>query len=281
MTRKPPVQAQRWDLLPDMPPTPFLPVDPDARISLAHALRPDFVGIRPEDFADVSDEQIRLASAEKLSKSVVDVGRDKHGALGYVNPQNRRLVFVATTPHEFGILAGSVQMLGERAISRSENIRRTDSGLTRTDMAAARRAGVHSVEGRLGVIEKYVENELKPEMQLISRFLKESTHPMYSELPSEGAMRTQLASVLEVVFGNLLEAAGRTRQWNPDQRRRARRAVDASVVLDRGNNNHIENFKHLLELAETRDGYLLAIARTKMHQAQQSIRTNTTDASKY
>lgn len=269
------------DLLPDMPPTPFLEVEPDARNSLAKALLPEFVGIRPEDYIDVTDEQLRLASPQLLRASLINVSRETHGAAANFDPEKRRTTFIATTPHEFGILTGSVQMLGERAVSRTELARQRSGNFNARDIAASRRSGVHEVESRLALMEKYVAKELLPEIALIDRFLEAAEHPGLARFSNQKNMRVQFTTLQTVTVGNIISALQRSRQWSPAQQQRATKAIDARMFLDRNDNRHLDYFKDMLLLAKERNDYLLAIARKRIAKSEQYARNNTPDVNQF
>jgi hypothetical protein len=172
-------------------------------------------------------------------------------------------------------------MLGERAVSRTEEARQRLGGAYAKDTGAPRRSGAHAVETRLSLVQKYVSNELLPETELIDRFLEAADHPKFARFSSQKNMRTQMATLQSVTVGNLLGALHRSRQWSPEQRKRAERAIDARMFLDRNDNRHIDYFKDVLNLAKDRNAILLAIARTRIAKSQQYINSNLSDASKF
>lgn len=87
-------------------------------------------------------------------------------------------------------------------------------------------------------------------------------------------MRVQLTYLREYVFGELFAALGHQRGWEPDQATLAKRALEATIFLDRNDNRHIGNFKRLLELCMNWNGHKLALTRTQLWQVRRYVREN-------
>jgi len=266
------------ETLPDMPPGQFAPVGLDAKNALARALRPEYIGIRPEDYADITPDMVEMASADSFRRSLIDVGRSSPATLPYMAPRARRPLFVAVTSAEFTLLSGNLTMLGERAVKRTETARQQAAGLSQSDYAATQRSGAHAVESRVAVMERYLAQELLPENDLIAKFREAARYPGRSRLSDEAAMRMGLTTVREQVFGKIFEALRAQRHWSPEQEDRARRAVERRLFIDRFNNQHINRFDAMLALAEERNGYLHAITRHRIHQAKKYIGQRYLDA---
>lgn len=252
-------------------PSPNQPIRVEARNALARALRPDFVGIKTEDYLDVTDEHLDLAAPEVLRLSLIGVKPHSSEAVAYWNPEADSWTHIAVTPTEFGLLSGSIKHLGERAVAGSLRKRQGPNVRSAVDSAAAVRAGLHAVTGRATATQMYLDNDLKKQNVLIKRFQEAARHPGLARFGSEGTMREQLTYLRTFVFGGMITTIGNQRDWNSSQQIRAQKAINARMFLERTNNQHIENFKGMLDLAAEWNGYKQAIIATRQWEAQKYI----------
>ena len=257
-----------------MPSPNFPAVQVDARNALARALRPEFVGINPQDYLDVTDEHLDLAAPELLRQSLIGVAPGSPDAVAY-RVSRQELLYVAVTPTEFGLMSGSVLALGQRAVAGSQRKRQRIGKRNPVDDAAAERAGVHAVMNRAVASSNYLENVLVKQDKLIAQFQEAARYPGLARFGSEGVMREELTNLRTFVFGSLLTAIGNQRQWTAAQQQRAQKAVDARIFLDRHKNNHINNFKGMLDLASEWTGYKRAVIATRLWESKKYIQQHT------
>lgn len=254
---------------------PNQPIRVESRNALARALRPDFVGIDPVDYLDITDTMLDLAAPDALRSSLIGVKPHSSEAVRSVvwDPKTKTTenIYVAVTPAEFGLLSGSIKHLGERAVAGSQNKRQRPGVRSAVDDAAAVRAGVHAVSSRASATQKYLNNDLKMQNALIAKFQEATRYPGLARFGSEGAMREQLTYLRTYVFGAMQTTIGNQRDWNSTQQITAQKAINARLFLDRANNQHIENFRGMLDLAAEWNGYKLAIIATRQWEAKKYI----------
>lgn len=263
-------------------PVPNQPVRVEARNALARALRPDFVGINPEEYLDVTDEMLDLAAPEALKTSLIGVRAKSSEAIESIvlHPETRKVdkIYIAVTPTEYGLMSGSIQHLGERAVALSQKKRQRPDVRSAVDDAAAVRAGIHAVSNRAIATQRYLDNALKNQNELIARFQEAAKYPGLARFGSEGAMREQLTYLRTYVFGGMLTTIGNQRDWNSTQQMNALKAINARLFLDRANNRHLVNFKGMLDLAAEWNGHKLAIIASRQWEAKKYIKKHEPDA---
>lgn len=255
----------------------YAPLKLGSRNALARALRPEYIGLKPEDYQDITAEMLELAAPDKLRGSLIDVPAKSSGAVGYLSPQSERLIYIAVAPQEYGILGGSVLHLGERAVQTSVNKRHQPRGLSESDAAATVRAGVHAVTDRAAKMQQYSDNDLMTQLVLINKFQEAAKHLGLARFGKEIDMREQLNYLLTYTFGGMLQTIAGQRHWTPAQQRLAERTIEARIFLDRDHNRHITNFAGMLDLAEEWNGYKRAIVAGRLWQSKKYIKEHGAD----
>jgi len=267
------------EILPGMPPSPMAEVTIEAANAIARALMPQYVGIRPEDYADITPDLVALADPSKFRASLIDIPLNSEGGLSYRSFEPRRTITVGATASEFTLLSGSLQTLGGRAVRRTEASRRRAGTLSDADRQASQRSGVHAVESRVDAMQRYLDLELEPEVALVQAVRKALKYPGFAhQLGDEGEVRQKITTVRTQVFGKLFEALGIQRQWTSAQQRLAERSLDRRLHIDRFGNKHLGDFDRMLALAEDRSGHLRAVTHSRMSQAHQYINTKRVNA---
>ena len=255
----------------------YAPLRLGSRNALARALRPEYIGIKPEDYLDITAEMIELASPDKLRSSLIDVPVKSSGAVGYLHPQSERLLYIAVAPQEYGILGGSVLHLGERAVQNSIKKRQQPQGLSESDAEATIRAGVHAVINRAAKMQQYSENDLATQFVLIKKFQEAAEHPGLARFGKEVEMRKQFNYLRTYTFARMLQTIAGQRHWTPAQQHLAERTIEARIFPDRDHNRHITNFKGMLDLAEEWNGYKRAIVAGRLWQSSKYIKEHGAD----
>lgn len=273
------------ETLPAMPERPFAPVNVGVRNSLSRALTPDYVGIRAEDYLDITPEMLELASPDNLrpylirpsSAGITNVSGGDRGLVYYqsLNPDTRRTepLYIAVTPSEFLLMVGSIATLGQRAVKRVVTLRTPEgSQPSSVDEAAAKRGGVHVVEGLLEKLQTYRTNDLEQRIATIHKFQEALKYPGLARFGSEGQMRIALAYLQTYVMGDMLTVLGEQRRWSPGQASRAQRAIEKNIILEREGNHHLRNFGDYLKLWDEWNGHKLAITLGREYTAKQMIK---------
>lgn len=253
-------------------PTPNQPFRIEARNALARALRPDFVGLNPLDFVDVTDQMLDLAAPEALRTSLIDVRPHSSEAVKSYDWATKKDIYIAVTPFEYGLMSGSIQHLGERAVAGSQNKRQRLGTRNIADDAAAVRAGIHAVTGRAEKTQEYLNNALIKQNLLIAKFQEASKYPGLARFGNEGKMREELTYLRNFVFGGMITTIGNQRNWNSNNQIYAQKAINARLFLDRQQNRHIDYFKSLLDLAAEWNGHKMAIIATRQWEAKKYVK---------
>lgn len=230
------------------------------RPSLSSALSPEFVKLDPLRYEDLSDQQLDMVAAEQLQPALINVSRGSRGAIGYRYGE-RRFRRIAVPPVEFKILAGSIENLGEGAA--------TGSYANRQDDEVADRAGFHAVTNALGRLRN-LESHHDGQKKLASKFQLAANDKNLGRalFGYKANMERQLTTLREIVFGEMLLAAGLHNRWSKGDLVVARRALDKLLFINRSNNSHISNFRKLIWLAVSWDGYRLEATQAKIAQGE-------------
>jgi len=253
------------------------PPRPDSRIALARALRPESVGINPEDYVDITSEMLELAAPASLRGSLIDVSAKSSGAIGYPSQQSERVVYVAVTPQEYSFLNVNVLRLGESAVEGSVRKRQASPRPSEANAAAAARAGIHAVNNRAAKMQQYLGNELLPQFTLIEEFQEAARHAGWARFGNETEMLKQVDYLRTYVFGGMLQAIAGQRHWTPAQQRLAERTVEARIFLDRDHNRHITNFAGMLALAKEWNGHKQALVGFRLWQSKKYTKEHGAD----
>lgn len=260
------------EMLPGMP---FDPVDVDRRNALARALNPNYLGMNVGDYADITPTMLELASADNLRTSLIDVKPVAHSHTVALREGSSTWHYIAVTPMEFGLMSGSIQVLGQRAVSASEKKRRQPHGLSDVDKAAADRAGVHAVESRSSVMQKYLDNTLIGQAKHLSDLQKAGRDPGLAVLKGkEGRMREELAYFRTFIVGDMLAAIGSQRHWTASQEKLALQSIERRLFIERGGSRHIDNFRAMVDLAQEWNGYRQAVIKSRLWESKRYVEAN-------
>ncbi|HVW23079.1 MAG TPA: hypothetical protein VHB51_01145 [Candidatus Saccharimonadales bacterium] len=234
--------------------------NPQARISLARALRADYQGIQPEDYADISFELTRSMHPTTLLSYLVGVRRHSKNSLRYFT-EDRRWRSITFTPGEWDmVLRSSAQKYADASENRTENKRRADLearkhveslGEYEIDEDAPRRSGIHTIKTIEAKMSAYRTNILERQLDMVRRFQEASNHPGLARFGNESNMRQQLEFFLTFVVGDMIWAAAKVNKWNVKEEAARERAIRKAIFLPSSPETGRNNFRMLVDAAET------------------------------
>jgi hypothetical protein len=269
--------------------------DQDRRVSLVHILTPEFQGLNPIDFEDIPSDVVERASPSALRVSLLDTTNDRQSPLHGRNNKGRSVVrywsgepetgtvWLSVTPQEYGLFSRHVEMLARTAFnstlsSRDKKLQEATGDVTakaRTDddKAAANRAAIRQVQGKLPKMEGYLEEEIIPRIELIDKFI-EMTRYRNLNRGSYETVRDHFEHLRLYVFGDMLDAVGNQREWSAASAARAERILQKRLYLEGSPADRVQNFKALLELADEYYGHKRAFIQTRIWETHEYIRKN-------
>ena len=267
----------------------------EPRVALVHVLAPEFHGLDPNDFADITDDLVGRASPAVLREALLDTdntassplhGRDNKGksVVSYRSgEQGLHVVWLSVTPTEYGLFSRHVDMLGRTAFnstlaSRDAKLRaETDNpaakARTDEDVAAANRAAVRQVERKLPKMEAYLEEELESRIEVIQKFIEMTKHRNLSR-GTYATVQARFEHLRQYVFGDMLDAVGNQKRWTEEHARRADQILQKRLYISGTKPDRVRNFMEMLELAEEYYGHKRAFVLTRIWETREYLRKN-------
>lgn len=237
-----------------------MPVKPKAPVALARMLRPQFQGLNPANYTEVSHaDQLRYGPAQ-LRRHLIDVPAHSTNAVRlYDDARPGRFIYITPTPEEWKLLR-STNKLGEAGQNHVEISRQNSFGrvigaqavaATMPDSDAPRRGGIHAVESRLAKIDSYLANVIDPSLNLIGQFEEALRYNAgLARFGHELGGRIKLTQLQTGTIEPMLRAAAV--QWGisrPDQRLHMRRSLEKYVYFAPTTTIRRQRFGEMLELA--------------------------------
>lgn len=248
------------------------------RNSLTRVFSYEYMGLNPENYADITPAEMQAVKASSLQPFLFGMPSKREGAIAYLPPERSEpITYVALTPAEDILLTGSIETLGNRAISKSQQKRQPLQGenpsqeVVERDAAAAQRAGVHAVEGKIHSMERYVAMTEK-NLGLLAKFSKNAKDRNLSMFGDEKSMRENVAYLRTYVIDPVIEAVGKQKGWNVQETKRYQNALVKSIFIAEDNQQQDEDFKAILALAADWNSYKWAVAKTKLDEARRYVR---------
>lgn len=248
-------------------PMPPADVRRDVPNSFSKAVTPAFQGLSIEMYADLTPDQINYVTPDFLQNSLLGVSKEADNAVFYRNPETKGVTFVAVPPAEFKLLAGNITTLGNRA--RSHVLSSRAAGVPKdVDVEAAARGAVHAVQPKLEKLERYRRNVLGPQIGEVNWLLHASNSPGYAwkDGYNIGLLITNFRTF---VLNDMLVAMAQAGNWSEEKSKGVQQVLEYKLFFERDNNQHIENWKQLLGVAQTYLGYKRALFDEKIAKARQ------------
>jgi hypothetical protein len=252
-----------------------------SHVALVHVLTPEFQGLDPSDFSDVSRDQVEKASPAALRGYLLDVPNDGRSVVSYKAPESEQWIRMSVTPLEFGLFSRHVDMLAKTAFngvlaSRDEKLRQESgnpAALARTDedLAAANRASVRQVRSKQEKMETYLETDILPRVELIEKF-QEMIKNRNLARGTADTVRERFEYLRTYVFGDMLDAIGNQRQWSARQAEIAKQVIQVRLYLDSDPRRRVENFRGMVGLAEEYYGRKRALVLGRIAESDRYMR---------
>jgi len=220
--------------------------------SISRALKPEYFALNELDY-QVPRDVLEFAEPERFAKNLYDLPQrnDNKFVLPYradnPDPRLNKLVFVALTPEEYKLMyrSRSADALANLAMSTTiaskpiDNLERTNSSATR--------AGLHALENKLFVMERYKNNTLSNDLKILDRIIEATKYPGLAR-GKEDKMREDMEWIFSHVLENMFVALRYQKNWNQEQESLARKSVQRNIFFERDNNKHIGYFRKLMKV---------------------------------
>ena len=248
---------------------PQIVQDLEVRNSFAKATTPEYHGLWIENYADITKEQLDYVTPQMLHDSVIGVSRDAENSVYYRNPETEEHLWIAVSPEEHKQLGGNIQTLGNRVMSSVMAARAPRRDFT-PDREAAVRGGVKAVTKQLDKLERYKANVLQLQVADVHWLQKSAETPGFAW--KDGlSVRNAMYNVHGVVLKDMLAAARDAGGWDPEKLAGVEKVIDYRLFFDRSHNDHIKNWKTMLQLMDVYLGYKQALFSEKITKAKQYI----------
>lgn len=231
------------------------PVNLTAKVSLARMLRPDFLGLKRYNYADITPEVTLRFTSDKIRKHLLNVDSRTENAVAYTNdplpsdpPGRPRMSTVVMSPLSLKVSHSLLKLAG--STYNDSLLKQQGIGGKLADTGKPNRAGVHAVKKRKAGIEKYQANVIGKSLTLIDQFSEALNHNAgLARFGSEYLAREKLIQLQTETFGEMLSAAGVNMKLLPEEHRLIVRSVEKSVYFAATPAKRRENFSKLITLA--------------------------------
>ncbi len=232
------------------------PIDLGSRNAFGRVPKPEYFGIDPSEFSDVTDEERLAVAVDHCFTRRLYSGKEGETVDG-----------LALNSVEYEAIVRSPAAFAVAAAARTNSARELDTNRERRD-ATVQRSVEHAAESKQERAEKVIAG-LEAERASLQRLLKEMRTPGYAHM-SEADMRI-LAETARTSFDNLLEVVGSQAGWTPHQRERAEKAMNARL-FDSNYKNAFGYWEDLTTLAERYDGQKINLFARKARAACRTAR---------
>ncbi len=256
----------------------------DKPTALVHILTPEFQGLNPEDYADISDSSLQAAASGNIRKYLFDISLDGKNVVRYraVEHQDKWLS-IAVNPEHFNLFSRHVPMLARTAINRvleaKDKALRLETGnpgaraRSDQDLKESERAAVRTLMGKEERMEQYLATELEPRLELVGKFL-EMTQGKNANLArgSRKAVRERFEHLRTFVFGDILDAIGGQREWSEETAKKAEMIIQKRLYIDGTSRDRVANLEEMLRLAEEYYGNVRALVLGRLAEVHKYYR---------
>lgn len=241
------------------------------RNSLSRVLTPEYMGLNPMDFTDVTEPMIRYSAPAELGQHLVDVPFDitkSPRAVTFFDPRLRRLRNVAVTPQEAKILPRFMNAFKEN-VELSTDAAIVNPFPTDADLARVERSSGHAQEAKLPKV-KGLEQALSEQRNLLEKFVVASKgrNNGLSLFGSEAAMRERIAFIQAVVIANVIRAYGAQRRLNEEQMKMLDKAITVRLFLGP---NRTQNFHEMMLFLADYTGQKLEATKQRRESLERGI----------
>lgn len=200
-------------------PTQFLdkrPREHDARRALGGIMRPEYFGIKPEEFAVIEKMHFDNVEIANLSSAIFDNTR-----------RGRRVNGLAVNALEFQVMVRSVDAFSLAVSSQTEIAREQDPNHDRK-LAAADRSVDHALAQKAERAEGWLK-WLDTEKVWLEKLQRELKAPGFAHM-SEQQIADLVLNLQIFTIGNLLNVVGHEQNWSSEDLQKSRLAMIYRLV---------------------------------------------------
>jgi len=240
--------------------------------ALVHILTPEYLGIRAEEYDDITPDMIKWATAEHFRPALINPQTDRPNTATYKPAGEPGYARIALTPEEFIMIPHSLAMLGNRAYSGTLKARPQRAHFS-ADVAAAERARVHAAESKLAKMQPYFDNVLSHRVEVTEKFIEMTQYPNLNRGNRE-TVRMRFNGLQLHVLGDMFTAIRVQKDWTEEQADLALRSFVKRIALDPVASRRPANLREILGLAHEYYGHKRALFATKIWETKKFIRDN-------
>jgi hypothetical protein len=246
--------------------------------ALARALTPEYAGINPDDYEDITYGMVDQIQPNALAGYLIGIAppnRDddsEPSVLSYYDSRQRREVYIAVTAQEATLMPRSVGAIRRGARLATANTVVT-AFPTDADRGREKRSGKHVHEDKLDILKKFRDNVYAPQGLLLDKFIEASQGHQrgLARLGDEGKMRSAIATLRTQIFGDIVRAYGRQRNLSESTTNQVDRTITTAIYLDRVGNRHITNFSNLVRFAKTYNLQKMEVVNQRIEAIERAL----------
>ncbi len=241
--------------------------DPNERVTFSRLATPQYWGLKPEDYADLTPDMLTAANPDKFRSNLINPierGRFVYVHKSYPEPFS----FVALSPGEYNSIILSPAALNSRSVARYL-ADRTGYFQPPPDREKAERAGMHVVERRLELVQRHIPI-LDSYVAILVRFAEAARYPGSNR--GKSLQKRAEGEVLRgIIMPDMFEALTEQRRWTPTQLDLAKRSLERRLFFERQGNKHFGVWRNLLRLLIDYNNAKRGAFLDSIHRSQQEI----------
>lgn len=230
----------------------FPPENPDAKVSLARALRPEFARLAPSDYADISRDEIVRLHPSFLEQSLVGVPSGTRNARHHIDESQHKRVYTVFIPGEWStLLRTAPQYVAETAFNKVEDAQRKLPREARDSLASSR-VEVHTNRDYADRMQAYVAQDLDVALDVLARFKEASDYNGgLARFGNEANMREQIEFFWDSLVADMLWATRIANELTPEWEDQAMRTLVKRVYFASTSADRLACFGMVRDAVET------------------------------
>jgi hypothetical protein len=230
--------------------TEFVRENPEAKVSLARALRPEFSHLNPADYADIDPGTINWLTPAYLRSALMNVSPRTQNARWRTDEKQGR-VYTVFVPGEWKtLLRSDPSYLADAAFNRSEDTQRKLPPEER-DPDAPQRARIASNRQQAVAMRAHIEEDLDVSLAVVARFKEAAQYNGgLARFGNEANMQVQLDYFWDSIVGDMVWVTRIVRKWSPEQEDYAFRALKNAVHFAPDHNTRLKRLVALVNVGE-------------------------------
>lgn len=252
----------------------FPPENPNAKVSLARALRPEFARLDPADYAGITRDEILKLHPDFLKSSIVGVPSGTRNARHHLDTKDGKRVYTVFVPGEWDtLLRTAPEFVAETASNKVEKSQRKLSPEARDSWASAR-AEVHATRGYAERMLMHITQDYDVALETLDRFKEASEYNGgLARFGNEANMREQMDFFWDSLVADMLWATRAAHELPPEWEEQAMRTLVKRVYFADTPAMRLACFGMVRDTAEawvkSRKDHMLAKSFEAIHYADQ------------